>query len=125
MAASEHLNQPLFHGTTFRYGHLKRGDIIKPAKDIDAPTNHDPNEVPESANWAHAVSDLKWARNYANWTANGPTEANYADDLMGKKPFKPHVFQVEPVGKVEKDPEHPSGIRAEGLRVVRRVLPNE
>lgn len=125
MSASDHLSKPLFHGTTFRYGHLKRGDIIKPAKDIEVPTNHDASEYPEAANWAHATPSVRWAYNYADWTANGATEANMEDFGKNRAPFKPHVFQVEPVGRVETDPEHPTGIRAEGLRVVRRVLPDE
>lgn len=125
MAASDHLNQPLFHGTTFRYGHLKRGDIIKPGSAIDADVNHDPSSFPDAHYWAHATPSLREARNYAEWAADGATEANMEDDRMGKKPYKPHVFQVEPVGFSMKDPEHEKGIRAEGLRVVRRVLPNE
>jgi hypothetical protein len=126
MPASDHLNGPLFHGTTFRYGHIKRGDIIKPGSHIDAVPHHDENVYPEAGQWAHATSDLEYARGYAGWTAHGPHEANWEDESKGLKPFKPHVFQVEPVGEVSTDPEHPTGgVRAKGLRVVRRVLPNE
>ncbi len=121
MAAHESLSgKQFFHGTTFRYGHIKAGDIIKPGIEIGAEPHHDPREYPEAKHWAHATSKLDAARGYAEWNADGdhPNAAEYEN-------YKPHVFQVEPVGESMTDPRHPAGIRAKGLRVVRRVLPDE
>ena len=124
MAARDHLNQTLFHGTTFRHGHIKKGDIIQPANAINAEPYHDTDVWPEAEYWAHATTDLSTARNYADWAANGVHEGTEADERRGLS-YKPHVFQVEPVGQAYPDPEDTTGVRSQGLRVVRRVTRDE
>lgn len=124
MAAKDHLNQTLFHGTTFRYGHIKKGDIIQPASAINAEPYHDPSLYTDAEYWAHATTDLSTARNYANWAANGVHEG-FLEDGRLRSSYKPHVFQVEPISQVYLDPEDQTGVRSLGFRVVRRVLPNE
>jgi len=121
MAAHESINdKQFFHGTTFRFGHIKAGDHIRPGAEIDAEPYHDAEMYPEARHWAHATPSLSAARNYAEWNANGDHEnaAEYDN-------YEPHVFQVEPVGEAMTDPRHPAGIRAKRLRVIRRVLPDE
>jgi len=121
MAAHENISdKQFFHGTTFRFGHIKAGDYIRLGVEIDAEPYHDAEMFPEARHWAHATPFLSAARNYAEWNANGDHEnaAEYDN-------YEPHVFQVEPVGESMTDPRHLAGIRAKRLRVIRRVLPDE
>lgn len=124
-----HLNKELFgdyfyHGTTFRHGHIKRGDIIRPAEELGIEPNHPSRHFPESRNWVHATYRISDADIYARWTAQGDHEHARDDEKMGVS-YKPHVFQVEPVGEMEVDPKDRKSVRAKGFKVVRRVLPNE
>ena len=121
MPAHENLSgKQFFHGTTFRYGHIKAGDHIRPGVEIGAEPYHDAHDFPQAQYWAHATPNLSSARNYAEWNADGD-HANAAE----YENYKPHVFQVEPVGEAMTDPRHLEGIRAKRLRVIRRVLPDE
>jgi hypothetical protein len=121
MAAHENLSgKQFFHGTTFRFGHIKAGDHIVPGIEIDAGSHHDPSVFPEAQYWAHATPNLESARHYAEWAADGSHENTNENET-----FEPHVFQVRPVGEAMTDPRNREGIRARRLRVVRRVTPNE
>jgi len=124
----EHINQELFgkyfHGTTFRHGHIKKGDVIRPAEDLGVEPNHARNYFPESGQWAHAVHDAEQAWLYARWAAKGDHQGTIDDEKMGVS-YKPHVFEVEPVGESHQDPRDFLSVRAKAFRVLRRVPPTK
>lgn len=118
MAASDHLNETLFHGTGYKF---KKGEVILPAAQAKVRSNwgaaskNDPN-------YAYATDDLEQAKYFASVAS------------LFKEGRQPRVYQVEPVnpetaGWREKKfaggrggsstfREHAS---SEGYRVVKRV----
>lgn len=117
MAAGDHLNEELFHGTAQRF---KKGDVILPASQTGVRPNWGAKSK-NDPNLAHATESLDSARYYASVSA-----------LI--KSGRARVYQVEPVnpesaGWVEKRfaggkggvstlREHTS---AEGYRVLKQV----
>lgn len=118
MAAQDHLNEELFHGTAKRF---KKGDVILPASQTGAKQNWGAKSK-NNPNLAHATNNLDSARYYASVAA-----------LLNRS-GRARVYQVEPInpesaGWTEKSfsggkggastlREHTS---AEGYRVLRRV----
>jgi len=81
MAASDHLNETLFHGTGYKF---KKGEVILPAaqgeveRNWGAKSKNDPN-------YAYATDDLEQAKYFASVAS-----------LLGEG-RRPRVYQVEPV----------------------------
>lgn len=81
MAASEHLNEVLFHGTASKF---KKGDIILPAKKTGVERNWGAKSK-NDPNYAYAIDDLDSAKYFASVAS-----------LSGGD-RRPRVYQVEPV----------------------------
>lgn len=118
MAASDNLNEELFHGTARRF---KKGELILPASQTGARQNWGAKSK-NNPNLAHATDSLDSAQYYASVAA------------LTNRSGRARVYQVEPVnpessGWTEKRfaggkggastlREHTS---AEGYRVLKRV----
>ena len=124
MAAHEHLNPQLFHGTAHRF---KKGEVILPANLANVPQNwgaaskNDPN-------LAHATSNLDSAKYFAS-------AAKAVQDLRRQDvSLRARVYQVEPVNPQTarwRDKKFAGGrggfstirehVSSEGYRVVKNV----
>ena len=83
MAASDHLNELLFHGTAHPF---QEGDIILPANKAGVETNWG-RKSKNDPNLAHATGDVESARYFASVAS------------LGKEGAVPRVYQVEPVNQ--------------------------
>lgn len=93
MAAYEHLNKILFHGTNVPF---VAGDVVVPMGDIGQEWKE---EFPETVDYAHATTNPEYAQMFA-------TRAHETDtDLLDES--KPRVFRVRPISKIEPDPTDP------------------
>lgn len=91
MAAHEHLNQELFHGTAHPF---KPGDILRPNQTLHGPSTG-----------KHVyLTSRDMAGEYADMAVEQLSDMGKLDPKI----HKPRVFQVKPLGPVEEDP---SGIR--------------
>ena len=81
MAASDHLNGLLFHGTAHQF---KEGDVILPASKAGVKSNWGAKSK-NNPNFAHATENLESARYFASVAS------------IGKEGAVPRVYQVEPV----------------------------
>lgn len=118
MAASDHLNEILFHGTGYKF---KKGDVILPASQAKVSTNWGAKSK-NDPNYAYATDDIEQAKYFA------------ATASLFDKSRHPRVYQVEPVnpdtagwrekkfaggrGGSQSFREHAS---SEGYRVVKHV----
>jgi hypothetical protein len=94
MAAHEHLNKQLFHGTNVPF---VSGDVIVPMGDISQSWQDD---FPETGNYAHATSDPVYAQVFA-MRAHETLDGDIGDES------KPRIFRVRPMSTVEPDPSDP------------------
>jgi len=122
MAANEHLNEALFHGTGRQF---KKGDVILPANKAGVETNWGAKSK-NDPNMAYATDDLDSAKYFARVASIPDQKA------------RPRVYQVEPVnpesaqwtekkfaggrGGSSTIREH---VSPEGYRVVQRVWINK
>lgn len=106
MAARDHLNFDLFHGTNVPF---KVGDIVEPME-TDSPWQE---EFPETNEYAHATYSPKYAEVFAD-RAHETMSEDFGDES------RPRIFRVRPVGRTEPDPTDPvlSRRSREGFRVV-------
>jgi len=138
MAASDHLNKRLFHGTSLRFGLVRPGEKIIPAFDLkkllniehvddisnyrigynetqdwdDIGAEEDDFMNPESPGLVHVTPNFKGAKNYARWAAMGGA---YNRDEGYHRPV---VYEVEPSHDMEPD-EYDDGsyVSPTGFRV--------
>lgn len=131
MAASDHLNERLFHGASLRFGLVRPGEKIIPAADLKiqkrldyAPSTHyvswsDMNEdtgyvdgdyYPYSYGVAHATPSYEDAQGYAEWNAMGGS--------YNLRTSRAVVYEVEPSHDMEPD-EYDDGayVSPTGFRV--------
>jgi hypothetical protein len=103
MSAEEHLSQQLFHGTAI--GGLRKGTHIKPASQLPSHIKlmtGGTNYSLSSPNHVYVTSDPERAKWFAN-TAHDRLTKVYGS--MGLKWHgQPTVYQVEPLGNLEADP---------------------
>lgn len=81
MAASDHLNETLFHGTGYKF---KKGEVILPAAQVEVERNWGAKSK-NDPNYAYATDDLEQAKYFASVAS-----------LFGEG-RQPRVYQVEPV----------------------------
>lgn len=105
----------LFHGSSDRYGLLKKGDTILPASKFGVPTNHDVLDYPDAPKFAHATYSRREAFHYANWAAKGVHEG--AEEFGHANPV---VYMVEGSKNQEEDPKNKeTGVRSRhGFKVL-------
>lgn len=115
MSASDHLNEPLFHGTSRKF---KAGDLILPAAQTGARQNWGAKSK-NDPNLAYATDSLENAKFYGS-----------ASHLGNKHPdARTRVYQVEPVNPETaewtetkfRDGSLRQHTSSEGYRVVRRA----
>lgn len=120
MAASEHLNETLFHGTAHRF---KKGDVILPAKLANAKQNWGAKSK-NDPNLAHATNDIDSAKYFAS----------VAKLMNQNDSSRARVYQVEPVNPETaqwRDKKFAGGaggsssirehVSSEGYRVVKNI----
>jgi len=127
MAAHEHLNEELFHGSSDRFGILKKGQIIIPGNSVRGLINqhHQDSEYPEALDYAHATFSRERAEIYADWAANG--YLNEVGKPVGHENIekhgiaKPIVYSVKPAADQEDDPQDWQSVRSkQGFEVIGR-----
>jgi len=94
MAAKDHLNKQLFHGTNVPF---VSGEVIVPMGNIGQDWQ---DAFPEAGNYAHATIDPVYARVFAM-----RAHESFGSDIGNES--KPRVFRVRPLSTVEPDPSDP------------------
>lgn len=127
MAAHEHLNQELFHGSSDRFGILKKGQMIIPGNRVRGLVNqhHQDSEYPDALYYAHATYSRERAEVYADWAANG--YLNEVGHPVGHENIethgvaKPIIYLVKPATYQEDDPQDWQSVRStDGFEVIGR-----
>jgi len=118
MAAKDHLNKELFHGSSDRFGVLKKGQLIVPGNEVEGliDQHHQYFDYPEALNYAHATYSRGAAEIYANWAAE-------CHKIENGKPtgVKPIVYSVKPAKNQEDDPYEWGAVRSTyGFEVIGR-----
>lgn len=114
MAAHEHLNKVLFHGSSDRFGKLKKGDMIVSSSELGVDQHHESSSYPDAPYFAHATTDPETAAIYANWAAKGE---HTNKKLYGEA--NPVVYMVNSNKNQNVDPEESNSIRStEGFKVI-------
>ena len=108
MPADEHLSsEQFFHGTA---AELEEGDVIKP-------------------NFGRATFEHEYSREHVYLTPHLGRAKGYAESANynagGRDPSKAHVYEVEPLGPIEVDPEYAhlesKDYRTTKARVIKKV----
>ena len=86
MAASDHLNPKLFHGTAHPF---KEGDLVVSPEARNVEVNEHRKNVMKDAGYVYATTDRNEAARFAGVQA----------ERVGADPL---IFEVEPTGEVEK-----------------------
>lgn len=95
-----------YHGTDAK---LRKGDEIKSASALGRPANW---ETYGNQDWTYAANGLS-----GMGTARG-----YAEKVAEMRQTHPYIYEVDPTGSYERDPDDINGVRSsEPWRVVRRV----
>jgi len=118
MPAHEHIgpqfNNILFHGSSDRFGRLKKGDMIVSSYELGVDQHHEPRSYPDAPYFAHATTDPETAAIYANWAATGE---HTNKKLHGEA--NPVIYTVSPNKNQYLDPEEDNSIRSvEGFKVI-------
>jgi len=129
MPAKDHLNKELFHGSSDRFGVLKKGQLIVPGIEVDGliDQHHQDSDYPDALHYAHATYDRESAELYANWAAEGTSLYSEEGEPAGHANVvrhgvaKPIVYSVKPAENQEDDPNDWNSVRSTyGFEVIGR-----
>lgn len=113
MAASDHLNPKLFHGTAHPF---KEGELVTSAESRNVEVNEHRKDVMKDAGYVYATTDRNEAARFASVQA----------ERAGAEPL---IFEVEPTGDVEKSGvdfgQGDPGVHVRSRAPMRVVKPSE